>query len=321
MVKQNSVEIPDFLEMVDILGVKDSFFNQIKKDTECNMAVRGQQIDIFGDDKEVDRISSVLEHIIHISTAKQGLTASDIGLFLNQSKNGTLFYSEDDDNVILKYGKKEIRTKTQGQTRYLHALQENDITICTAPPGASKTFTAVAYGLNLLLNREVDNIIITRPLIEAGGEKIGAEPGTMNDKLTNWMLPCLDVFERVLGKDQLQSYIDKDKIRMIALGRMRGLSFYRSFCIADEMQNSSITLAKLVATRIGEQTKIAILGDPMQKDSDRRSGLDYLSHACRNIPGVGVVQMGKEDVIRHPIITKLLDAFDEEDKKSNSEQF
>jgi phosphate starvation-inducible PhoH-like protein len=320
-VKQTTIEIPEFLDIVELLGTKDAYLNMIKRDTDCKMSVRGDQIDVFGSDIEVDRICAVFDRMMQITAAKQGLTTTDVALFLKQSREGSIYIPEE-DNVILKYGKKEIRTKTAGQTRYLQSLRDNDITICTAPPGASKTFTAVAYGLNMLINREIDNIIITRPLVEAGGEKIGAEPGDMNTKLTNWMLPCLDVFERVLGKEQLQSHIDKDKIRMIALGRMRGLSFYRSFVIADEMQNSSIVLAKLVATRIGEQSKICIIGDPAQKDSDRRSGLDYLEHACKNIDGVGVVKMGNEDVVRHPIITKLLDAFDKEDKRiNNSDQF
>ena len=181
------------------------------------------------------------------------------------------------------------------------------------------TFSAVAYGLNLLRNKDVDKIIITRPLVEAGGEEVGIEPGTITEKLYNWMLPCLDVFERVLGKSQLEKYIEDGKIQMLPLGRMRGLSFYHSFCIADEMQNSSITLAKLIATRIGEGSKIVICGDPMQRDFRGESGLDYLARSLDGISGVGVIRMSDTDVVRHGLIPKILKAFEDTDKQTERE--
>lgn len=181
------------------------------------------------------------------------------------------------------------------------------------------TFSAVAYGLSLLRNKDVDKIIITRPLVEAGGEEVGIEPGTITEKLYNWMLPCLDVFERVLGKSQLEKYIEDGKIQMLPLGRMRGLSFYHSFCIADEMQNSSITLAKLIATRIGEGSKIVICGDPMQRDFRGESGLDYLARSLDGISGVGVIRMSDADVVRHGLIPKILKAFEDTDKQAERE--
>lgn len=177
------------------------------------------------------------------------------------------------------------------------------------------TFTAVSYGIHMLCNNEIDKIIITRPLIDAGGEEVGIEPGTITDKLYNWMLPCLDVFEQVLGKSMLQKYIENGKIQMLPLGRMRGLSFHNVFCIADEMQNASVILAKLIVTRIGEGSKIVVCGDPQQTDLRDISGLSYLSRTLSEIPGIGVITLGKEDVVRHGLISKMLDAFEKEDSK------
>lgn len=311
---QTIVEVPRSIAMVDVLGARDCLFDVVRKLTDVRIKVNDNRFMIYGVQDEVERAERLLNTLVELASSKAEVSPHDFEIMARQVLDG--YTVEDaDENVILRHHGKDIRVRTPGQLEYLRSLRKNDITVCGGPAGSSKTFVAVTYGIHLLREKMVDKIVITRPMIEAGGERIGAEPGDMTDKLTNWLLPCLDVFERVLGRDLLDEYITKGKIQMFPLGRMRGLSFYKTYCIADEMQNSSVVLAKLLVTRIGEGSKIAVCGDTDQKDNSGVSGLEYLAHALGNIDGVGVVRMTERDVVRHPIITSLLGAFRRSDEE------
>lgn len=306
------MRIPNYISPLLVLGEKDKNLQEIRKYSPCKIKYNpeDESFSVFGTQEEVNSLKEVLDDIYSRISKDENFSRSDIGVMFNIADQKV---EESDETVVLSYHGKKIRTKTKGQLEYVRSMRTNDITICIGFPGSSKTYTAVAYGLSLLKNKEIEKIIITRPLIEAGGEEVGIEPGTITEKLYNWMLPCLDVFERVLGKGMLENYIEDGKIQMLPLGRMRGLSFYRSFCIADEMQNSSVILAKLIATRIGEGSKIVVCGDPMQKDQKGESGLDYLARSLSGIEGIGVVRMSESDVVRHGLIPKILKAFETAD--------
>lgn len=311
---QTIVEVPRSIDMVDVLGAKDCLFNVVKKMTDTHIKIEDNKFYIWGIQDDVDNAERMINTLIELASTKTSVSPHDFSILAKQVIDDYML-EDTDENVIIRHHGKEIRVRTPGQLEYLRSLRKNDITICTSPAGASKTYTAVTYGIHLLREKLVDKIVITRPMVEAGGEKIGAEPGDMTDKLTNWLLPCLDVFERILGRDVLNDNIEKGKIQMFPLGRMRGLSFYHTYCIADEMQNSSIVLAKLLVTRIGEGSKIVVCGDTDQKDNRGISGLEYLSKSLTGVENCGIINMTEKDVVRHPLIPKLLNAF----KKSDDE--
>jgi len=315
---QQTISLPTrYISTIDVLGPKDSFLNLIRQDTAVKIAVnKEEEISLYGPIDEVKRIESVLNKLIDIAANHEQMTVNEVGILLNQSKDAAGIYEPQDDSLILKYGKKEIHTRTQGQQRYLDSLRNNDITICIGGAGCGKTMVSVCYGLYLLSNKDIDKIVITRPMVNAKGEAdLGALPGDLIEKFSLFSLPMVDVFERMLGKERLDEYIDKGKIQMLPLGYMRGVSMYRTYCLADEMQNASITLAKLLATRIGEESKIVACGDPMQQDFSGESGLNYLANSLENVPGAGIIRMADSDIVRHPMITKMLKAFDEYDKR------
>lgn len=315
---QQTISLPTrYISTIDVLGPKDSFLNLIRQDTAVKIAVnKEEEISLYGPVDEVKRIESVLNKLIDIAANHEQMTVNEVGILLNQSKDESGIYEPQDDSLILKYGKKEIHTRTQGQQRYLDSLRKNDITICIGGAGCGKTMVSVCYGLYLLYNKDVDKIVITRPMVNAKGEAdLGALPGDLIEKFSLFSLPMVDVFERMLGKERLDEYIDKGKIQMLPLGYMRGVSMYRTYCLADEMQNASITLAKLLATRIGEESKIVACGDPMQQDFSGESGLNYLANSLEGIQGAGIIRMSDSDIVRHPMITKMLKAFDEYDKR------
>lgn len=313
---QKIIEIPEYLSLVDLLGTKDSILNTVKDNTSLKISFDGdRKISLFGNEEETNRIDGVFNKMIQYLDTQKCLSKEDVEWLLQQSLDGNTLDSANEE-VILKYGKKEIKARTKGQLNYLNSLRNNYITICIGGPGAGKTMVAVCYALSLLVNKEIDRIIITRPMVEAKGENdLGALPGEINDKLNLYMLPMLDIFERTLGKEKLMNYIERGKIQMLPLGYMRGISLYKTCLIADEFENSNITLAKLLVTRLGESSKIAICGDPIQQDSRSESGLGYLANALQDVPGAGIVRMSNEDIVRHPMITKMLTAFAAYDEK------
>lgn len=311
---QKTIEVPEYIDLVDLLGARDKNLDSIKADTSVKISVNGDnRIYLFGKDEEVDRIVRVIEKMVEYLDTQKTLSREDVEWLLQRSKDGSLL-ADTDEELVLKYGKHEVKARTAGQVAYLNSMRNNYVTVCTAGPGAGKTMIAVCYAISLLINKEIDRIIITRPMVEAKGENdLGALPGEINNKLNLYMLPMLDVFERTLGKEKLSSYIERGKIQMLPLGYMRGLSLHRTFLIADEFENSNITLAKLLVTRLGESSKIVVCGDRMQQDSYGMSGLVYLAVTLKDVPGAGVVKMDNSDIVRHPMIVRMLEAFDRYD--------
>lgn len=311
---QKTIEVPEYVDLVALLGAKDKNLDAIRADTAIKISINGDnRIYLFGKDDEVDRIISVFDKMVEYLDTQKKLSTEDVEWLLQRSHDGSL-YENVDEQIILKYGKKEIKARTKGQVEYLNSLRNNYVTVCIGGPGAGKTMVAVCYALSLLINKDIEKIVITRPMVEAKGERdLGALPGEINDKLNLFMLPMLDVFERTLGKERLMNYIERGKIQMLPLGYMRGLSLYKTCLIADEFENSNITLAKLLVTRLGESSKIVICGDPIQQDSRGMSGLNYLANALQGVPGAGVIKMSNADIVRHPMITRMLEAFNNYD--------
>lgn len=313
--RQKTVVIPNFIDMVDVLGPKDRYLDLIKKDTDAKITVRDKTLYLFGEEAEIQRLLEVFDKILEVLGQGEKVIQEDVELFLRQSKEEGI-YSGDNEGVILKYGKKEIRVKTQGQLEYLRSMRNNDITICESPCGTSKTYTSVCYALSLLLNKDIDRIILTRPMVAATGEQdLGALPGEVRDKVGIWNLPMTDVFSEILGEAKFESYVERGKIKMLPLGYMRGLSLKHSFILGDEFQSSSVVLAKLLITRMGEASKVVVCGDPIQQDNKGMSGLTYLANALKEVPGVGIIHMQNKDIVRHPLIPRLLKAFEQYDNK------
>ena len=314
---QQTISLPTrYISTIDVLGPKDCFLDLIRADTTAKISVYNEEeISIYGSQEEVERVNKLFDKLIDIASTHEPITTTEVGVLINQSHDGDFFVPQD-DSLILKYGKKEIRTRTKGQQEYLNSLRKNDITIAIGAPGTSKTFTAVCYGLSLLKNKEIDKIVICRPMVEAKGENsLGSLPGEIGAKLQLYLLPMMDVFERVLGKEKLDAYIETGRIQMLPVGYMRGLSLYKTYLICDEAENLNITLAQLLVTRIGEGSKIIVCGDPMQQDSREQSGLNYLANSLESLSGVGVIRMEDKDIVRHPMITKMLKAFKEYDQR------
>ena len=213
----------------------------------------------------------------------------------------------------------KLKPRTVNQTEYIRTIAENTITFCQGKPGSGKTHCAVGLGLEYLLEDKVKKIIITRPVVEAG-EKIGYLPGDASTKLFPYLLPIEDEINYFIGPSLNASLKLNNKIEVVPLGFMRGRNFHDSFIIADECQNASYDQLKMLLTRIGRNSKMVLTGDVQQSDLARhlQGGFNTLCHILEGVEGIGVAKLADVDIIRNPIIAKILvslDNYENEGKK------
>lgn len=212
--------------------------------------------------------------------------------------------------------KNKLRPRTPNQTELIRTIAESVITFCQGVAGSGKTHIAVGMALEYLLEGKVNRIIITRPVMESG-EKIGYLPGTAEEKLHPYLLPILDEINHFIPMAQYVSLKTQNKIEIVPLGLMRGRNFHNSFIVADECQNASYDQLKMLLTRIGNESKMVLTGDASQSDLHRnvQGGFSYLFKALKNVEGIGVAELLGHDIIRNPIIGKILARLEQEENE------
>jgi phosphate starvation-inducible PhoH-like protein len=204
-----------------------------------------------------------------------------------------------------------IGAKTAAQARYLEMLSTHELVFGAGPAGTGKTFLAVAHGAGLLLRGEVDRLIVTRPAVEAG-ERLGFLPGDMNEKVDPYMAPVWEALNDILGAEQLRRRRDKGEIEVAPIAFMRGRTLNHAFVIVDEAQNATRLQMKMVLTRLGEGARMAVTGDPSQIDlvNPRDSGLAHAIGILEGVKGVAVARFAASDVVRHPLVERIVNAYD-----------
>ena len=215
-------------------------------------------------------------------------------------------------NIILYSNEgRPIRARTPNQKRLVSEYFRNDLVFAIGPAGSGKTYTAIALAVRALKNREVRRIILTRPAVEAG-ERLGFLPGDLKEKLDPYLQPLYDALGDMIPAKRLQSFMEEGIIQIAPLAYMRGRTLDRAFVILDEAQNTSLGQLKMFLTRMGSDAKFIVTGDATQIDLPNKadSGLLRGVELVRNIKGIGIVEFGKEDIVRHPLVTKIVDAFE-----------
>ncbi len=252
--------------------------------------------------KEVEGIISELENI---EIDKGYIDRTDVIQAISSQKK--LLKSND---LVFKFPKRVITHRTSGQKEYLIALQKSDIVIAIGPAGTGKTFLAVAKALNELLSRNIRKIILTRPAVEAG-EKLGFLPGDMKDKVDPYLRPLYDALYSMLERDRVERFINEEIIEIAPLAYMRGRTLSNSYLILDEAQNTTSKQMKMFITRMGMNSKVIITGDVTQIDLDRnqKCGLIELNELTNNIDGVNSIHLNQDDIVRHPLIKEIINAY------------
>jgi len=313
---QNSTVSIIFSKNEDLLGVAGVFNNNIKeleKITDTSIYSRGNSIILKNDPKKNEIVKNAVsflydQYIINGSIEKKDIISS-VNKFMIDEKNK----SKENIEYIIKTPKKSVIPRSEKQKKYVRALKESEIIISAGPAGTGKTFLAVAVALTMLLEKKIERIILSRPAVEAG-ERLGFLPGDMREKVDPYLRPLYDSLYDLLDFEKIQKKIEVGDIEIAPLAFMRGRTLKNSFAILDEAQNATDTQIKMFLTRIGENSKIVINGDPSQIDLPNKSlsGLNKSKKLLGHLNEISVVDFDHTDVVRHPLVSKIVKAYSDQ---------
>ena len=294
-----------------ILGIHDQFLKLIEQKFEVRLILEDRKLKILGIENSVHTVKDILEEISLLYNLKGKIDRDDIKIIMQLSNgNGLAGYSQSDTFIAMKNGK-YIYPKSEGQLELIKALEKNDIVFIIGPAGTGKTYLSVAQAVAFLESGKINKIILSRPAVEAG-ESLGFLPGDFKEKVDPYLKPLYDALEDMLPKETLIKYIDMEIIEVVPLAFMRGRTLNNAFVILDEAQNSTFTQMKMFLTRLGRNTKSVITGDITQIDlaNKKDSGLISSIKILKKIKGISIVEMNKEDVVRHELVKEIIDAYD-----------
>ena len=299
-----------------LLGVVGEFNNNIKqleKITGTNIHTRGNSILVKSNPKKNEIVKNAIKFLadqfIENGNIEKKDVISSVNKFMIDQKNS----SDKNIEYIIKTPKKSVIPRSEKQKKYVRALKESEIIISAGPAGTGKTFLAVAIALTMLLEKKIERIILSRPAVEAG-ERLGFLPGDMKEKVDPYLRPLYDSLYDLLDFEKIQKKIEVGDIEIAPLAFMRGRTLKNCFAILDEAQNATDTQIKMFLTRLGENSKIVINGDPSQIDLPNKtlSGLNRSKKLLGHLKEISVVDFDHKDVVRHPLVSKIVKAYSEQ---------
>ena len=310
-----SIEIGRGIE--SLFGTRDENIRVLEKGLNVRTQLLNDSLEIEGDEAAVQRAEGILEDYVTLLREGQQFTNGDLNSYLRALMS--------DPEVTLKrlvdsgrkrsFGKKLITPKSINQRLYLEAIERHDLVLGIGPAGTGKTYLAVAMGLAALSSKTVSRIILTRPAVEAG-ERLGFLPGTLQQKVDPYLRPLYDALYDMIEGEKVERYLERGVIEVAPIAFMRGRTLNDSFVILDEAQNSTTEQMKMVLTRIGFNSKMVVTGDVTQIDlpSGKQSGLLHAAEVLRNVEGIAFVRFDERDVVRHPLVQKIVKAYEKWDE-------
>lgn len=307
--------------MLRLLGLNDANLQVIENRFDANIVVRGDSINIKGDEVQVDQIEKIFKELIYILNKNGSLSTNDVGTVIDLvlvngeaalPKTITQQFSETElDSAVLYTRNGIIRARTPGQREYVRQIRKNDIVFAIGPAGTGKTYLAVAAAVAALKNQEIMKIILARPAVEAG-ESLGFLPGDLKEKVDPYLRPLYDALDDMIPSEKLKSYIEKKVIEVVPIAYMRGRTLNNAFVILDEAQNATSMQMKMFLTRLGGNSKAIITGDITQIDLPGKtiSGLVQIQEILRSVDGVKFCYFDRNDVVRHKLVKDIIDAYD-----------
>ena len=298
--------------LMEIVGSFDNNLKELEKISGSKIFFRGNSIAIKGDKYANEKVKDAIEYLINRLRIDKKIDKDDIITSLNRdmiqdTKNQSTVQSLGE---VIKTPKRSVIPRSKKQKEYVRALRTNQIVMSLGPAGTGKTYLAVAVALSMLLEKKVERIILSRPAVEAG-EKLGFLPGDMKDKIDPYLRPLYDSLYDLLDYDKIQRKIESGAIEIAPLAFMRGRTLKNSFAILDEAQNATEIQIKMFLTRIGQNSKLVVNGDPSQVDlpSKNQSGLIKSQSILKKIKEISVINFDHQDVMRHPLVTKIVEAY------------
>ena len=302
----------------NVFGQFDCHMKKMEKTLHVTLIFRDDKLKLIGSEKDCRRAKEVVDELLKLSERGNIITEQNVNYALSLSMNDKVSAMSDLDSEIICHTVmgKPIKPKTKGQQDYVRMISDKMIVFGVGPAGTGKTYLAMAKALTAFKANEVNRIILTRPAIEAG-EKLGFLPGDLQSKVDPYLRPLYDALYEIMGAETFMKNMEKGLIEVAPLAYMRGRTLDNAFVVLDEAQNTTPAQMKMFLTRIGFGSKAIITGDMTQKDlpDGTRSGLDDALRVLRNIDEIGVCMLTSQDVVRHPLVQKIVSAYDEYEKK------
>ena len=300
--------------MSNVFGTYDSFLKKIEKKLNVAVVVRESGMKIRGEEADVKTAERVFGQLLELSRRGNPVTEQNVNYVLSMSiESPETSLSQIDDTILCHTVEgKPVRPKTLGQKQYVEAIRDKMIVFGIGPAGTGKTYLAMAMAIDAFKQEKVGRIILTRPAIEAG-EKLGYLPGDLQSKIDPYLRPLYDALYQIMGADSFLRNQEKGLIEVAPLAYMRGRTLDNAFIILDEAQNTTPAQMKMFLTRIGFGSKAVITGDVTQRDlpPNTKSGLDVALKVVSRIDEIGICRLTSRDVVRHPLVQKIVDAYEE----------
>ena len=303
-----NIQINDNQIMMSIVGQFNQNLKELEKLTNTNIFFRGNSMTCKGKENDLKDFSEAIKFLINKYLLTNLIEKGDI--ILSIKKNMKPIESNIQSfQQLIKTPRKSVIARSEKQSEYIKALKENDIIMSLGPAGTGKSFLAVSIAVTLLMEKKVDRVILSRPAVEAG-EKLGFLPGDMKEKVDPYLRPLYDAVYELCGADKIDKKIDTGEIEIAPLAVMRGRTLKNCFAILDEAQNATETQIKMFLTRIGENSKLVVNGDPSQIDliNKNHSGLIKSKNILKDLKEIKIVEFDHTDVVRHPLVSKIIRA-------------
>ncbi len=306
-----------------MFGSFDKNRKYIEERFDTKIKVKDNDLEIKGEELNTKLTKDLLEQLLTLISKGESLDFQKIKYHADmlERENKDVIKGLLGDVIVTRADGKPIKPKTLGQRSYIEKIRNNDVVFGIGPAGTGKTYLAVAMAVRAFKAGEVDRIILTRPAVEAG-ESLGFLPGDLQDKVDPYLRPLYDGLFDILGFDTYQNLVEKGLIEVAPLAYMRGRTLDRSFVILDEAQNTTHEQMKMFLTRLGFGSKAIITGDKTQVDLPRgkKSGIRAAEHILRNVEGIAFMEFSSIDVVRHPLVQRIIDAYDKEDARRMAER-
>lgn len=325
-ISTHEIVIHNHDELIKLLGVNGEIRKRVCDQTRVQVIDRGGKVLLIGEYEEARKVSDILHHLL--SAVRKGYTPTpaDFDLALedypdmknNVAVNETNGIQSAKTSIPGLRPEIKVQPRSQGQVEYLETVRQCEMTFVIGPAGTGKTYLAMASAVSALLNKQVRRLVLTRPAVEAG-ENLGYLPGALEEKVHPYLRPLYDALYSMVDFDRVQRWIEQERIEVAPLAFMRGRSLDHAFVILDEAQNTTSDQMLMFLTRLGEGSRAIITGDITQIDlpKGKTSGLVESRRILEGIPGIGIVHLTKRDVVRHPLVQRIIDAYESHRRLSN----
>jgi phosphate starvation-inducible PhoH-like protein len=306
-----TITLADPQRILSLFGPRDQHLRAIRDALGVSIHHRGGEIRVAGDESAVARATAAFEHLNSHLESEGEIAGEHVAEVLARVQGKKEVVGATPIEIVS--AARRVVPRTAGQARYVQSIRDHDITFAVGPAGTGKTYLAVAVAVEALKQQKIRKIVLVRPAVEAG-ESLGFLPGDIHAKINPYLRPLLDALQEMVDYDQMKHYMEQDVIEVVPLAYMRGRTLNEAFIILDEGQNTTVSQMKMFLTRMGLGSKIVISGDVTQIDLPRPSAsglVDALSR-LRDIPGIGVVQLNKSDIVRHKLVQEIVRAYEDD---------